>query len=136
MTIESIHGYSMKENLIINFDHKSEEYKEVEGETTTEIVRAFLRNVLGIDANDLFIPVAHRIGPKKGNNRPVIAKFPVAKERELVMSKTNRLSDTRHYVNKQLTTKQRERKRFVLPTFKKLKAILLRACRWLRHTFV
>jgi hypothetical protein len=119
--LDSIRAHSMKENLIFNFDAKIDEYKEVQGETTTEIVRAFLSNVLGIDARGMFIPVAHRIGSKRGNNRSVIAKFPVAKERELVMSKTNRLRDTGHYINKQLTAKQRERKRFVLPTFKDLK---------------
>jgi len=45
----------------------------------------------------------------------------VAKERELVLSKSNRLLDTGHYINKQLMAKQKERKLFVLTTFKDLK---------------
>ena len=47
---------------------------------------------------------------QKDNNRAVIAKFPVVKERELALRNANRLRNTVYFITKQLTAKQRERK--------------------------
>ena len=59
----------MKENIIFSFD-KSSDFgraigKEVEGENSGEIVRQFLKRVMGMTGVEkIFIPVAHRIGKK------------------------------------------------------------------------
>ena len=75
----SFRAHSTKENLIFNFDTKIGEFKEAWDETTTELARTFLSNVLGIDAKGMFISVTHHIGSKK-NNRLVIGKFPVTQD--------------------------------------------------------
>jgi hypothetical protein len=111
----------MKENFIINFDNKA--YQEAYGEDSIEIVRAFLSNVLGMDAKSLYIPVAHRVGRKNPNiTRAMIVKVPVSKDRDMILKQTSRLKNTHHSIMKQLTAKQRERKQFVLPEYKVLKA--------------
>ena len=122
--IDDIRAHSMKENIIINFDNTVETFKEAIGENTVEITRHFFTTVLGIEnADDLYIPIAHRLGFKKPTFiRSVIVKLPFAMDRDLVMSRANRLRDTRHYISKQLTAKQRERKQFALPVYKELKS--------------
>ncbi len=70
----------------------------------------------------MYIPVAHRIGFRKQHStRAAIAKLPVAKDRELVMSRVGRLKNTQHFITKQLTPKQRERKQLSLRVYKDLK---------------
>jgi hypothetical protein len=78
---------------------------------------------MGIDhADRLYIPVAHRIGRRDPNyTRAIIAKFPIASEFESVLINSKRLAHSRHFITKQLTAKQRERKKFILPEFKELK---------------
>jgi hypothetical protein len=122
--LDSMRAHSMKNNLIFNFDKDNEQYKEVKGENCVDLVKSFLGNVLGIgNANDIYIPVAHRIGRRNPNfTRSIIAKFPISNEFDLVLKNTNRLRSTRHYVAKQLTAKQRERKKYILPVFKDLKS--------------
>jgi len=62
----------MKDNVVFNFDANIVQSKEDGDETTTEIIRTLLSNIPWIYARGMFIPVAHRIGSKKGNNRAVI----------------------------------------------------------------
>jgi len=120
--IDDIRAQSMKENLIINFDKHDKNYQEAYGEDSIEIVRAFLRNILGMNAQSLYMPVAHRIGKKTPNNiRAIIVKLPVAKDRDMILKQTSRLKNTQHSIMKQLTARQRERKQFVLPEYKLLK---------------
>jgi hypothetical protein len=67
----------------------------------------------------LYIPVAHRIGYKNPNySRSIIAKFPVANEREAVMKNANRLKDTDHRISKQIPASVRERTQFAWSDFK------------------
>ena len=123
-SLDDLRAYSMKENLRFNFDYDVADYREAGrgAEDSVAIIKAFLKNVMGID-QDVYIPVAHRIGRRTPNTtRPIIVKVPVAKERDLIMKNTIRLRNTRHFITTQLTTKQRERKDFVLPVFKALKA--------------
>ena len=64
--LNEVQGHSMKQNLIINFDKRCEEYKEREGEDCVSLVRHFVKTVLSVPNSDsMYIPVAHRIGPKK-----------------------------------------------------------------------
>ena len=81
--IDDIRAHSMKENIIINFDNTGETFKEAIGENTVEITRHFFTTVLGIEnADDLYIPIAHRLGFKKPTFiRSVIVKLPVAMDR-------------------------------------------------------
>jgi len=53
---------------------------EAEGEICVSIIKHFLGSVLSIPhANDIYIPVAHRLGIRRtGTSRQIIATFPVA----------------------------------------------------------
>ena len=123
--IEDIRSHSMKENLLINFDKTEASYKESAGENMIELIRHFMVTKLGIDrsvVDAMYIPVAHRIGFKKQQyTRAAIVKIPVAKDRELVMSRVGRLKNTQHFIAKQLTPKQRERKQLSIRVYKELK---------------
>lgn len=121
--LTEVQGHSMAENLIFSLDGQN--YRESEGEDCTALIRTFLTNVLGIRAADsFFIPVAHRLGPRRagGNPRQVIARFPVAKEMKIVLDNTTRLKGTRHFISKQLPAALRERQQFALDTFKQARA--------------
>ena len=67
-----------------------------------EIVRTFLSTVLGIDARGMLLP-----------------SFQWLKKESLCGER--QIGHRTLYINKQVTTKQRERKRFELPNFKDLK---------------
>ena len=115
---------SMKENIIFSFDKDSDFGrslgKEADGENCSDIVRQFLCRVMGVSNVDtLYITVAHRIGTKNPNYpRSIIAKFPIAKEIELVMRHANRLRDTNHRISKQIPASVRERTQFAWSDFK------------------
>ena len=121
--LDDMRAHSMRHNLIFTFDRNSVPYKESSGENCVALIRSFLASVLGIDnAQEMYIPVAHRLGRRSTVNiRPIIANFPIDRELEAIMKHTNRLRDTRHFIAKQLTAKQRERKQFVLPVYQDLK---------------
>jgi hypothetical protein len=121
--LDDMRAHSMRYNLIFTFDPNSDLYKESSGENCVALTRSFLASVLGIDnAQEMYIPVAHRLGRRFTDKiRPIIANFPIASEQEIIMRRTNRLRDTRHFITKQLTAKQRERKQFVLPVYRDLK---------------
>ena len=121
--LDDMRAHSMRPNLIFTFDPDSDLYKESSGENCVALTRSFLASVLGIDnAQEMYIPVAHRLGRRFSDKiRPIIANFPIASELEIIMRRTNRLRDTRHFITKQLTAKQRERKQFALPVYRDLK---------------
>ena len=120
--IDNMKSHSMKENLIFSFDDSYEEGKEVIGENCVSIIKAFLSNVLAIDEPDMFIPTAHRLGKRFGTKtRPIIARFPVVSQLHQVLHNSNRLRDTKHYITRQLTPTESERKQFIIPKFLELK---------------
>ena len=77
---------------------------------------------MGVDSSKFLIAVAHRIGKRHPDkSRPILAKLPVASEIDAIMRNTVRLRDTNHFISRQMTARQRERKQFVLPKFTSLK---------------
>jgi len=111
----------MRNNLIFSFDNKSSDFgAEAEGKNCVSIIKHFLRSVLSIPlANDIYIPVAHRLGARRtGTSRQIIATFPVADELHMVLRHSNRLRDTKHYINRQVPAEIRERNQYALPEFK------------------
>ena len=79
---------SMRNNIIFSFDPKSSDFgTEAEGENCVLIIKHFLGSVLSIPhANDVYIPVAHRLGIRRtGTSRQIIATFPVANELHMVL---------------------------------------------------
>ena len=107
-------------SIIFSFDPKSNDFgTEAEGENCVLIIKHFLGSVLSIPhANDVYITVAHRLGIlRTGTSRQIIATFPVADELHMVRP-SNRLRETKHYINRQVPAEIRERNQYVLPEFK------------------
>ena len=107
--------------VIFSFDKRSTDYGgEADGENCVAIVQHFLKHVMAIpNAEEMYIPVAHRIGARRPNaSRQIIAKFPICDELNMVLNHTNRLKNTRHYLNRQVPAEIRERNQYALPEFK------------------
>ena len=120
--LDALKSYSMKPNLLFYLEDSYTDGHESRGENCVEIVRAFLHRIMGIDSSKFLITVAHRVGKRvAGKSRPILAKIPVASEIDAIMRNTNRLRDTKHFISRQMTAKQRERKQFVLPKYTSLK---------------
>lgn len=113
-------SHSMKYNLVFHFDAAGNVGKEIAGESCVGIIKHFLGNTMHVQsANDMYIPVAHRLGKKNsGSHRPILAKFPIATQLEIILKHANRLKGTRHYVNKQCPPYVNERQQFAYPTYK------------------
>ena len=120
--LDNLKGHSMKYNLIFNLNSSYTNGKEAQGVNCVEIVQAFLRSIMGVDSSKFLIAVAHRIGKRyPDKSRPILAKLPVASDIDAIMRNTMRLRDTNHFISRQMTARQRERKQFVLPKFASLK---------------
>lgn len=121
--IDDLRSRSMRDNLIFNFDAKSATYngKEADGENCAEIVRSFLREILGIQ-DRVYIQSAHRLGKMSvEHSRPIIARIPETSQRSLIFRNANRLKDTNHYISQQMTPSRAERRKFALPEFREAK---------------
>jgi hypothetical protein len=112
----------MRDNLIFRFDPSVNDFKECKSENCVALVRAFLRNILGI-TEDIYIQTAHRLGKASpANQRAMIARIPQSEQRTLIFRNANRLRDTHHYISQQLPPSCSERKQFTLPDYTQLKS--------------
>ena len=115
--VEDLKARSMKDNVIINFDPEVPDYQEAKGESSVEIVHAFLHQVLGI--TDIYVSTAHRLGKAiSGKSRPMIARIPDSGQRSSIFKNANRLRDTRHFISAQIPPSRSERKQFAMPEYK------------------
>ena len=112
---------SMSDNLI--FTCHGRNYSEARNEDCVGLIRHFVCSVLGIhEANHFVITVAHRIGSRqKGKSRQIVAKFPIATQRQAILNNTKRLKGTNHFITRQLPLELRETQDFALDEFKKQK---------------
>ena len=123
--LQSMKAHTMKNNLIFKIDKDVEEYKEIKGENCAQLIRSFLKNVMGLSdtAKALDIAVAHRIGARRpGHTRPILVKFLHDSDIQIIMSNVSRLRETQHFITRQLPPSHKERKDFVLPFFKTLRS--------------
>jgi FtsZ-binding cell division protein ZapB len=119
--IESLKSRSMSDNLIFRFDPTATDYNEVKDETCTALVRAFIKNVLGIQT-DIYVQSSHRLGKAiTGTQRPIIARIPQAAQRALILQNAPRLRNTKHGIHSQLPASTVERRQLILPDYKELK---------------
>ena len=117
--VQQLKQHSMKNNLIFTFDDTKEDGREVEGENTVSVVRQFLTQVMHVqNANTFYIPVAHRLGGRRGRHRAILAKFPIAVQLDEILKHGNRLRDTRHGVSRQTPPSITERNQFAMETYK------------------
>ena len=118
--VSEIKAHSMKYNLIFNFDRNTDTYKEIDGEDSIGVIKRFLSNVMNVpNASKMYIPVAHRLGKRSpGITRSILAKIPNANDLDKILKHTNRLKDTKHFVQKQLPPSLNERKQFAIAEFK------------------
>lgn len=121
--ISNLRSHSMKSNIIISFDKNDDRYKSEQGEQCKNMAKRFFAETMKIAGVDsLFIPVAHRVGPKHNKSRPLLVKLPVAADFSNVMAHAKNLAGSGHFVTKQLPADRRERKQYVLPIFKDRRA--------------
>lgn len=123
--LSDLKSRSMNQNLIFNFDRKTDIGKENREEDCEDIVRKFLTEEMKITSDKKFsITAAHRLGAytDKGR-RPIIAKFPISSEIETIMSHVRSLKGTRHFVNRQLPPDKSERKQFTMTEFAEKKKV-------------
>ena len=105
--LDDLKGHSMKYNLIFNLDSSYTDGKEAQGENCVEIIRAFLRIIMGVEFSKFLVVIAHRIGKRHPDkSRPILAKPPVASEIDAIMRNTMRLRDTNHFISRQMTARQ------------------------------
>lgn len=114
--IDDLKSRSMKDNIYFSFDPECDEFKVVKGENCAELVRAFLRNILGLTV-PIYIQSAHRVADGR-----MIARIPESAQRSLIFKNANRLRDTRHYLSQQMPPGRSERRQFALPYYKDMKA--------------
>ena len=92
--LDDMTAHLMRHNLIFTFDPDSVQYKEYSGENCVDLTRSFLASV-----QKMHNPVAHRPGRRSTDKiRPIIANFPIDREQETGMRRTNRLRDTSHFI--------------------------------------
>ena len=119
--ISDLRAYSMKYNIIINFD-RNNSFVPKPNESPIGQARRFFYDVMKISkASEIYIPVAHHLGPTNNQNRPLLVKIPEADQIAMVMQHTKNLTGMRHSVSRQLPPEKRERKQYVLPILKEAK---------------
>ncbi len=114
-----LQSYSMKSNIIINFNKKKDLlYNVKDNESGIDVARKFFATAMKIPGTDhLTIHVAHRVGANISGNRSLLVKLPVAIDISRVMSYVHHLKGTGHSISKQLLADRRERKQYVLPSY-------------------
>ena len=102
--ISELKAHSMKYNLIFNFDRNTDTFKEVEGEDSIGVIKRFLSNVMNVpNASQMYIPLAHCLGKRfPGIRRSILAKIPNANDLDNILRHTNRLNDTKYFVQREM----------------------------------
>jgi len=109
----------MKHNLIFKFDDTTDIGKEIEREYSVSVVRQFLTQVMHVpNASNFYIPVAHRLGDPRNKHCPILARFPIATELDMILRHGNRLRGTRRGVSRQTPPSMTERNQFATDTYK------------------
>lgn len=119
--VVELKAHSMKHNILFNFYRNTDICKEVEGEDCVGVIKRFLTNIMSVpNVNKMYVPVAHRLGKRAtGTTRAILAKFPNANDIDTILKHTNRLRETKHFVQRQLPPSINERKQFALVEYKK-----------------
>ncbi len=112
--IIEVKSYSMKNNIITNFDINAP-FPPKPNESTQDHVMRFFRDVR---SSEIYIPVAHFLGPASKKNRPILVKIPDAGQFSRVMRHAKNLAGLHHSITRQLPPEKRERKKYVLPIMK------------------
>ena len=121
-SLENIKAKSMQNNLIFTFDRTVTDYKEVSGENCTELIKAFLKNVLAIN-DDIYIQNAYRLGKyMQGKQRPILATIPDGDDKYHIFKNISRLKNTGHFINQQMPASNTERRQFAMKEYQSKKA--------------
>ena len=123
--LENLQLHSMKPNLIFH------NVPERDQEDCHREVDTLLRDVLKIPEDLLYsknnlggeirVDVAHRIGQKRSNPRPLIAKFVTQRGRDVVFSYAKQLKSTPYALSEQLPPSTREKRSAQIPTLIELR---------------
>lgn len=94
-------------------------------ENCFQIIRELINTNLGLDADNMYLVRAHRLGPWKSNirvqKRPIIVNFRDYCDLELVLSKAYMFKNTQYSVDRDLPKEISEARKRLWPRFKSLK---------------
>ena len=123
--LSRLEDQSRRENLLF-FGIK--ESKDETWDETERKISQFMKEKMGIDREIVFHRV-HRLGrPRQGvNSRPIIAKFLLYKDKDLVLKNARKLKDTGFSVSEDFCEATREKRKMLLPHLKRAKAAKQRA---------
>ncbi|XP_052225400.1 uncharacterized protein LOC127840939 [Dreissena polymorpha] len=116
---------SMRNNLIFSGINESSSEKP---DDTERLLCSFIVENLQIpqdDAKCINLERVHRIGVRQSGNqppRPIVAKFSLFKDRESVRKSSWNLKGTNYYVSEQFPKDVADRRRSLMPAFRKARA--------------
>ena len=117
-----LQSQTMRNNLVFaNIDEAPTE----EHENTEQILREFLESKMKVakeQVDRMAFERVHRMGPRvPGNNRKIVAKFTLFKEREFVRKKWKILDNTPYYLHEQFPKEVVAKRRQLVPMMKEAK---------------
>lgn len=94
---------------------------EEEREQSEALVRKILREKMDIQENDIYVERCHRLGPKSpGKTRPIIIKFTMFKDRELVWGNKLKLRGTDIFITEDFPAEIESKRSVLMPVFKEV----------------
>jgi len=125
-TLNYMQAQSMRNNLIFSGINESSSEKP---DDTERLLRSFIVENLKIPQDDvkcINLERVHRIGVRQSGNqphpRPIVAKFSLFKDRESVRKSGWNLNGTNFYVSEQFPKDVADRRRSLMPAFRKARA--------------
>lgn len=108
---------AMKDNLLFY------NIKETESENCLKVIQNFCKDNLRIrEPEQIQIESVYRVGKaNEGNRRPMLVKFKSFHDREIVRKSSHYLKDTDYSISEQLPREYRERRKLLLPQYKRAK---------------
>lgn len=99
---------------------------ERQNENCFQVVRQLIESNLGLEADNMYLARAHRLGPwrndVRANKRPIIVNFRDYCDLELVLSKAFMLKNTQYSLDRDLPKEISEARKRLWPTFKSMKS--------------
>lgn len=99
---------------------------ERQNENCFQVVRQLIESNLGLEADNMYLARAHRLGPwrndVRANKRPIIVNFRDYCDLELVLSKAFMLKNTQYSLDRDLPKEISEARKRLWPTFKYMKS--------------
>ena len=118
----AIQSRQMQDNLVF---YNIDERNDGENENTERLLQDFMKNELNMadeEINRVGIERCHRIGKKQPDKRrPIVAKMASSQSKESILKRGKNLAGTNFGISEQQPREYEERKKMLMPQFKKAK---------------